>query len=115
MPGSSKGSPDPGPPADRRRRSASIRSPSGWSRQGLVDPAALVGGGKAAAARQAGAPGTGPFAEITRHNFAQVPREWEIADQLVVGVDEILAELQRPDYRTEGGAGIEDGIDDVDA
>jgi len=29
-----------------------------------------------------GAPGTGPFSEITRHNFNQVPREWEIADQL---------------------------------
>ncbi len=62
-----------------------------------------------------GAPGTGPFSEITRHNFNQVPREWEIADQLVIGVDQILAELERPDYRTDGGVGIEVGIDDVDA
>jgi hypothetical protein len=59
-----------------------------------------------------GAPGTGPFAEITRHNFSHVPREWEIADQLVVGVDAILAELQRPEYRP-GRRRTGDGIDDV--
>ena len=50
-----------------------------------------------------GAPGNGQFSEINRHNFTQVPREWEIAEQLVVGVDQILAELERPDYRVDGG------------
>ena len=60
-----------------------------------------------------GAPGTGPFAEITKHNFTEVPREWEIADQLVVGVDEILAELQRPEYRLDGRSRAGEGIDDV--
>lgn len=43
----------------------------------------------------------GPFSQITRHNFGQVPREWEIAEQLVVGVDAILAELDRPVYRED--------------
>ena len=61
------------------------------------------------------APGTGPFSEINRHNFGQVPREWEIAEQLVIGVEQILAELDRPDYRPAGGPIIDVGIDDVDA
>ncbi len=46
----------------------------------------------------------GPFSHITRHNFAQVPREWEIAPQFVAGVDAILAELDRPVYRPAGQA-----------
>jgi hypothetical protein len=63
----------------------------------------------------AGAPGTGQFAEITRHNFARVPREWEIAEQLVVGVDEILEELQRSVYRPDDRSDLSGGIDDVEA
>ncbi|MEP6559463.1 MAG: tubulin-like doman-containing protein [Nakamurella sp.] len=63
----------------------------------------------------AGAPGTGPFAEITRHNFARVPREWEIAEQLVAGVDEILEELRRSVYRPDDLPDTPGGIDDVEA
>jgi hypothetical protein len=51
-----------------------------------------------------GAKLNGAFSHITRSNFAQVPREWEIAEQLVAGVDAILAELNRPVYRTTGQA-----------
>ncbi|WP_420124389.1 tubulin-like doman-containing protein [Nakamurella sp.] len=43
----------------------------------------------------------GQFSQITKHNFGQVPREWEIGEQLVVGVDAILAELERPVYRED--------------
>lgn len=57
--------------------------------------------------------GTVTFAKITRHNFGKVPREWEIAEQLVEGVDEILDELQRSVYRPDDEPDVPEGIDDV--
>lgn len=61
-----------------------------------------------------GAPGNGPFSVIDRHNFRDVPREWEIAEQLYVGAEEVLAELKRPE-NTDSIPVIETGINDVDA
>ncbi len=64
-------------------------------REGTIDPAATS------------------FGEITRKNFDRVPREWEIAEQLVNGVDEILAELRRSVYRPDDEPDVPEGIDDV--
>ena len=44
-----------------------------------------------------GATGKGTFATITHHNFTAVPREWEIAEQLIIGIDEVLEEVNRPE------------------
>lgn len=46
-----------------------------------------------------GADLNGQFSQITRYNLGDVPREWEIAPQIVAGVDAILDELARPAYR----------------
>jgi len=61
-----------------------------------------------------GAPGDGDFSVITHHNFRGVPREWEIAEQLYVGADEVLAELKRPE-NIDNVEVLDTGINDVEA
>jgi len=62
-----------------------------------------------------GAPGGGEFSTIDQHNFRDVPREWEIAELIVVGARQVLAELRRPDYLGSVVTDDEHGIDDVEA
>lgn len=40
--------------------------------------------------------GRGPFADITVHNFRDVPRDWEIAPQLARAATALLTELEKP-------------------
>jgi Tubulin like len=51
----------------------------------------------------AGSLAKGPYSQIDRANFNQVPREWEIAPQLVEGVRQLVEELERPTYRADLG------------
>lgn len=63
-----------------------------------------------------GAPGGGEFSIIDRHNFRTVPREWEVAEQIVIGTRQVLAELERPENIGVVDYGDhEHGIDDVEA
>ncbi|WP_448627706.1 tubulin-like doman-containing protein [Geodermatophilus sp. URMC 64] len=49
--------------------------------------------------RDHGFPGErGEFSEITPHNFWQVPRDWELAPQLVEGARQLLTNLALPMY-----------------
>jgi len=43
----------------------------------------------------------GEFSEITPHVFWRVPREWEVAPQLVVAGRQLVADLERPEYSGE--------------
>jgi hypothetical protein len=82
----------------------------------------LVGAQNWAAALQAAAtrllprdpafPGErGEFSDITPHNFLSVPREWEIAPQLVVAGRQLLADLELPEY---SGTQEQKGHSDMD-
>ncbi|MGY1741174.1 MULTISPECIES: tubulin-like doman-containing protein [unclassified Blastococcus] len=44
----------------------------------------------------------GGFSEITPHNFWDVPREWELARQLVTATEQLLVNLQVPAYTGAG-------------
>jgi hypothetical protein len=60
---------------------------------------ALAGAATAMLPRDPTFPGErGEFSEITAHNFWQVPRDWELAPQLVVAARQLLTNLALPEY-----------------
>jgi hypothetical protein len=56
----------------------------------------------------------GEYSEITPHNFRNVPREWEIAPQLVTAGAQLLRDLELPDYAGAGETVIQSELDGVE-
>jgi hypothetical protein len=52
----------------------------------------------------------GEFSEITAHNFWQVPRDWELAPQLVVAARQLLTNLALPEYTGALPPPVQSGI-----